>query len=167
MNVVRGNQADAEIFRDLRQHRVAPLLFLQSVIVQLDEEILCAKDVTVLRRGRGGLLNIVGLNGGVHFARQAAAQADQSRRMLCEEFLVDPWPVMKTIEMCGRDQFDQIAVADLVLGQQREMISRLPQRARLILVRLWRDISLAPNDWLDAGPLSFLVKLDRAVKISM
>ena len=78
MNIVRRDQTDTEVLGDFRQHRVAPFLLLHPVIVELDEEILRAEDVAILRCGLGRLLNVVRLDGGVHFPSQTSTQADQA-----------------------------------------------------------------------------------------
>ena len=85
MDVVRRDQTDAEIFRELRQHRVALALFFHPVIVQLDEEIFRAQDVAILRCGLSCLADVIRLDRRIDFARQATAQADQPRGMLAPE----------------------------------------------------------------------------------
>ena len=101
MNVVRGNEADAEVLRDLRQHAVTNLLLLNSVVVQLDKEILCAENVAILGGEFRRLVDLVGLNRRVHLAGQAATQSDQSGRVRSEQFLVDPGTIVKTVEVRG------------------------------------------------------------------
>ena len=74
---------------------------------------------------------------------------------------------MKSIEVRGRDQFHQIAIAGVILRQQSKMIGRFPHRSRLFLVRAGRDVGLATNDRFDPGAGCFLVKFDRAKKIAV
>src|SRR5712691_8356480 len=74
---------------------------------------------------------------------------------------------LKSIEMRGGDQFDQIAIAGVVLCEQREMIGRFPQRTGLLLMRVRRDVGLATDDRLDSGARCFLIKFDRAKKIAV
>ncbi len=76
MDVIGRDQPDAEIFRDPRQHCVAPSLFFDPVIVHLDEEILRAQDVTIFRGSLLRLFDVIGLNRGIHFAGKTAAKAD-------------------------------------------------------------------------------------------
>ena len=118
MNVVRRDQTDAEVFRDFRQHAIALALLFHAVVVQLHEEIFRAENVAIFGRGLFGDVDLVRLNRGIHFAGETTAQADQSRGMLREKFLVDPRPVMKSVEMRGRNQFNEIAIAGFVLRQQ-------------------------------------------------
>src|SRR5215472_5027396 len=162
MDVVRRDETEAEIFCDLWQDPVALSLHLDPMIMHLDEEILGAENVAIFRRRLLRLLDIVCLNRGVYFTGQTTTEPNQSRRMLREQILVDPRSVMKSVEMRGRDQFNQIAVADLVFGQQREMIRGIAQRARLLSVRARRDVSFAADDRFNPGVRCFLIKLDRA-----
>ena len=76
MNVIRCDQTDAEIFRDLWQHTVALMLLFDSVIVHFDEEIFRAENVAIFRGGLLRLLNVVPLNRRIHFARETPAEAD-------------------------------------------------------------------------------------------
>src|SRR5581483_11059729 len=99
MHVVRRDQSDAQLFRDLRQMTITEALFFEAVIVQLDEEIFGAENVAIFRRALRGDVDLVRLQRAIHFARQTTAQPDQTFVMLREKFLVDPRPVMKTIEV--------------------------------------------------------------------
>ena len=115
MNVVRGDEPEAKVLRDLRQDPVALALFLDAVVVQLDEEIFRAENVPIFGGGLLCLVDIVRLNRRVYFARETAAQSNQSRRMLRQQLFVDSRSVMKSIKVRRRDQFDQVAITGVVL----------------------------------------------------
>ena len=72
---------------------------------------------------------------------------------------------MKTVEVRGRDQLDEVVVTGFVLRQEREMVSRVALIARPVLDHARRHVSLAADDGLDARVLCCLVKFDRAVEI--
>ena len=167
MHVVRRDQAEPELLRELRQDRVAFLLCLDAVVVHFEEEIFRAENVAKFRHALPRLLEIVRLDRHVDLAFEATAQPDQSSRARSEKFLVDPRLVMKTVEVRGRDQFHKIAVTGFVLRQQREMVSRVALIARPILDHARRHVSLAADDRFDARILRRLVKFNRAVKISV
>ena len=101
MHVVRRDQADSEILREFGQAGVASMLLLHPVIVHFDEEIFPAENVAIFCRGRGGDVDFVGLQRGIHFAGEATAQADQSRGMCGEKLLVDSRAIMKAVEVRG------------------------------------------------------------------
>src|SRR4029077_16386761 len=84
MHIVCGNQTEAEIFRELWQHRVAPFLFLHSVIVHFDEEILRAENVAIFGGGLPGDVGLVCLERGIDFAGETTTEPDQSFGMLGE-----------------------------------------------------------------------------------
>ena len=167
MHVVRGDQADPQIFRELRQHTIASVLFLDSVIVQLDEEIFRAENVAILSRGLFRMVELVRLNRGIDFAGETTAQADQTRGVRCQKLLIDPRPVVKPVEMRGGNEFNQIAISGFVLRQQSEMIRRVAHRIRPIFVRSRRDVRFAANDRFDPGFGRLLIKLNRAEKIAV
>ena len=88
-------------------------------------------------------------------------------RMRGEQFLVDPRLVIHPVEMRGRDQLDEIAIAGLVLRQQGEMIRRVALGIRSVLDRARRHVGLAADDRLDPGGRRRLVKFDRAVQVAV
>ena len=62
MDVVRRDQSEPEILRQVRQHAIAFVLRFHAVIVQLEEEIFRAEDVAKFRRALFRLLEVVCLN---------------------------------------------------------------------------------------------------------
>ena len=64
MDIVCGDQSDAKVPRDLRQHAIAFALLFHSVIVQFDEEIFRAENVAVFGGALFCLLDVVRLNRG-------------------------------------------------------------------------------------------------------
>ena len=103
----------------------------------------------------------------VDLAFEATAQPDQTGRMFRKDFLVDPRLVMKSIEMRGGDHLHQVSVAGLVLRQEREMIGGVALVRGPVFDRAGRHVSLAADDRFDPGVRGRLVKLNRAVKISV
>src|SRR5260370_31999077 len=114
MDIVCGDEPDAKVPGDFWQNAIALALLVHSVIVHFHEEIVRAENVAILSRALFGDVDLVRLNRGVHFAGETTAESDQSRRMLREKFLVDPRPVMKSVEMRGRDQLKKIVITYFV-----------------------------------------------------
>ena len=162
-----ANQPDAQVPGDFRQNGIALSLLFHPVVVHLHEEIFRAENVAILSGALFGDVDLVRLNRGVHLARQTTAESNQSRGMLREKFLVDPRPVMKSIEMRGRDQLNQIVITSFVTREQCEVIRRLAHRIRPIFVRAWRDVASQPMIGLTPARCRFLIKFDRAVKIAV
>ena len=84
VNVVRRHQPEPEFTPDFWQNTVAFSLRLQSVIVQLEEEILRAKDIAKGRCALPRLLELIGLDRHVDLALEAGAHPDQPFRVCCE-----------------------------------------------------------------------------------
>src|SRR5438132_5520100 len=114
MHIVRDDESDPQVLCDFCQNAIALPLLFHSVVRHLHEEIFRSENVAILSRALFGNVDLVRLDRAVHFARQTTTESDESRRMLCEKFLIDPWPVMKSIEMGGRDQFSQIVITGYV-----------------------------------------------------
>src|SRR5947209_3345499 len=101
VNVVRGDEAEPELFRQTRHYLVALLLRLDPVVVHFQEKIFRAQDVAKLGDALARLGQVVRLDRHVDFAFEAAAQPDQTGRMLGEKLLVNSRLVMKSVEMSG------------------------------------------------------------------
>src|SRR5437660_3118925 len=121
VDVVRRDQTESEFAGEFWQVRIALLLLGHSVVVQLDEKISRSENIAIFRGQILRFLNVASLKGAVDLTRETAAQADQTVGMRRQQFLVDPWTIIKTIEMRRRDQLYQIAIASLVFPQQSEM----------------------------------------------
>ena len=122
MNIVGRDQTEPELPRKFRQMHVAFFLLRDAVIVQFNKKVLWSKNVAILGGETLRLLNVVGLKGAVDFARQTSTQADLAVRMCCEQCLVDPRTIIKTVKMRGGNQLHQIAVARFIFCQQSEVI---------------------------------------------
>src|ERR687887_394440 len=77
--------------------------------------------------------------------------------MTLEQLPVDARLVVVPLEVGGRGELDQVAVAGVVGGEQREV--RVPLRLRAAVVG---NVDLAAEQRLDAVLLGLAVKLDRA-----
>ena len=167
VNVVRRHQPEPEFTPDFWQNTVAFSLRLQSVIVQLEEEILRAEDVAKGRRALPRLIELIGLDRHVDLALEAGAHPDQSFRVCGEQFAIDPRLVMHPLEMRRRHQPDEILVTGFVAREQREMISGIALRIRPVLDRTRRHVSLHADDRLDPGLGRRLVKFNRAMQVAV
>ena len=168
MHVIRRHQLQAQLLPDPRQRRAAFEFRLDPVVVHFEEKILRPEDVAILPRETHRLRIIVRQERRVDLAFQTPAQPDQPRRVLRQQLLVDARLVIHPVEMRLRDQLHEIRVARVVLGQQREMIRRVPPVARpAIQMRTRRHIHLAPDDRLHPRFLAFLKKLNRPEEIAV
>ena len=78
---------------------------------------------------------------------------------------VDPGLVVEALEIAGRDQLDEVAVALLVLAQQDQVVVAV--RVGADRVPLLRDVDLAADDGMDALVLGGVVELNRAEQVAV
>ena len=131
VHVVRADQRQLQIARDGRQPAVDEPLLLDAVPLHLEEEVFGAEDVAI-RAGRLDRLAFLLMRQPLgDLALQAAAQADQSLRVLREQLLVDARLVVEAFGVAGRHELDQVVIALVRLREQHEMVLRFAGIAAL------------------------------------
>ena len=169
VGVVGGDQRDAQLLADADQ-LVVDLLQLGGVAVQLElqEVVLGAEQVAVPGGHLAGLLLL--LHGQVldNLAGDAGRGHDDALAVLGQQLAVDARAgedaaVGQAVQMRARGQLDQIAVADLVLGQQQQVVVVLAALGHRVFDRAGRHIGFDADDRLDVGFFGGGVELHRAV----
>ena len=84
MNIVGGNQADSQLARQFHQRRIGLFLLRDTMILNLDEKMIRAKDVDVFPGGRLRSRRIPLQNQRRNLAGDTGAQADQSFMVGCQ-----------------------------------------------------------------------------------
>src|SRR6476620_10491567 len=99
----------------------------------------------------------------------ARGRDDQSFGVAGEQLAVHPGLGVEAFGVGERGELDEIVIAYGVTGKQDEMVVRLAAiaRTRAIAAVRRRDVGLHADDRLDAGLSRPLLKVPRAVKISM
>lgn len=88
--------------------------------------------------------------------------------MFGEQFLVDARFVVESLQMTGGDKLDQVAVSHIVLGDEQEVKRGIAGAGRFFFeARAGRDVRLATEDGFQSVFLGCLVKLDRAMHVSV
>ena len=90
-------------------------------------------------------------------AGEAAREGDHPRRVALEELPVDARLVVVALEVAERAELDQVRVARVVGGEERQVRVALGQRLAVV-----DDVHLAAEDRLDALLGGGLVEVDRA-----
>ena len=90
-------------------------------------------------------------------AGEAAGERDQPARVALEQLPVDARLRVVALEVAERAELDQVRVAGVRLGQERQV--RVAARARVAVVG---DVDLAADDRLDPLVARRLVEVDRA-----
>jgi hypothetical protein len=140
-----------------------PVLDLQPVIHDLDEEVARPEDVTVGGSRGHGLVVLAQLQPGLHLTGGAAGGGDDALGVGREQFPVHPRLAEKAFERGQRGQPEQVVHALRGLGEQRHVGVRTGAGHVVILLRrrapphrlaepavLGRHIGLDPDDRLDA-----------------
>ena len=98
------------------------LVFVELMVLNLEEEVVRPEHVDVLACEAAGVVVLVGHEGLIHVAAEARGHGDETFGMPRQEILVDARLVVKAVEVPGRDQVDEVAVAFLVFAEQDEVV---------------------------------------------
>jgi hypothetical protein len=164
VGIVRGDPLDTHLLADLHELVVQRLLDGDAVVLELEVETI-AEQLPVLGHLVAGPREVAGDDQLGDLGRQTARQADEAVGVLGEQVLIGPRVVVEALEPgFGRD-LDEVRVALVGRGEQREVAGAL---AGLLLGRLLapvaeEEIALHPEDRLHAGLRALLVELERPV----
>ena len=169
MHVVRRDQGDAHLACQADEHRPRAAFVLDGVVLDLQIEILGPEDFTVLGDGPAGTVLVARQKTPRNLALEAGRQADETLGMLGEDLFIDTRPIIKTVQVGGRREAQQVAVPSLVGGEQNEVVSRVLASGQgfPVLPSAGRDVGFIPEDRLDAGRDRRLVELDRAEQVAV
>ena len=170
--VVGGDGGSARLGREAQQVGDDRGLLGQAVVHDLHVEVALAEDVLVLEEGllRRGVI-APGQRPG-HLALEASRKSDQPLRVLPQQLLVHARPVVEAREVRLGDEPNEIPVALLRRGQDRQVVrvafSRLARRLRfLVLAAGRRDVRLDPDDRPDAVLERFVEKVEGAEHVAV
>ncbi len=164
VQVVGGNVRQRQVARDPPQPGGGPLLDVEAVIHELDEEVARPEDVPVGGGCLQGLAVLPEPEPGRHLAAGAAGGGDDPLRVPGEQFAVHPGLAEVTLQGGQRGEPEQVVHTLGGLGEQRHV--RVGARARHVVVALrggapanrllvpavlGRDVRLDADDRLDAG----------------
>jgi hypothetical protein len=157
VDVTCRNERQAALRGELGERLQDRLLHVEAGVLQLDVDVVAPEQLdepVELGLGVGG----PALDERTRDPPgQAARQRDQPRRVLPEELPVDPRLVVVALEVAERAELDEVPVADVVGGEERQV------RVALVLLAAVVDhIDLAADDRPDALVLRRLEELDRA-----
>ena len=167
VDVVRADERQAEVARDRQQPRIHDPLFLDALILHLEEEIAGAEDVAVGRGGVEGLACLIGSDAGGDLALQTTAEADQALGVLCQQRLVDARLVVEAFGVAGRDELDQVVEAFEGLGEEDEVVGGFAGLPGSVVAGARRDVDLAPENRRHAALARLVVKRDRRKQVAV
>lgn len=164
--VIGGDQGDPKLSMEVDQSSVCDELFLETIRLQFEKKSVRNKDFPKFLSDRGGAGRVAFSKEIRDFSGETAREGDQAIRMLSEKGFIDPGFVVEAIQIALADQFNEIAIARLILCQENEVI----------VVILWQcpifdetaaggHIHLTANNRFHPCSGGFGVKLDRAKEI--
>ncbi|HEX6208056.1 MAG TPA: hypothetical protein VF058_06810, partial [Actinomycetota bacterium] len=163
VEVVRGHERDAEAARDLDEGGRDLRLVGQPVVLELDVERALPEDVAVGGGGLLGLLPLIGQEVPAHLGGEAAREPDQPLGVAGEQLLVDPRTVVEALEVGVGDEPQEVPVAGLVPGQDREVpVLLLVLAGVAVEPRARRHVGLDAEDRLDPSRPGLTVEVERA-----
>ncbi len=157
MDVARRDHGQAAPLGQGDELGVDPLLHLQVRVLQLHVDAVAAEDLLEPVELRLRVVAPVLLERLAHAAREAARERDQARAVPLEQLPVDARLVVVALEVAERGELDQVPVALVRLGEEREM-----RLALLLDVAVVRDVDLAAQHGLDSLVARGLVEVDGA-----
>ncbi len=136
---------------------IDPLLDVEVRVLELDVDPVAAEDLLEPVELRLGVAVAVLLERLADAAGEAARERDQPAAVPLEQLPVDARLVVVALEVAERGQLDQVRVALVRLGEEREV------RLSLLLdVPVVGDVDLAAEERLDALLAGRLEEVDRA-----
>ena len=176
--VVGGEQGCADAVGDLDQRRVGLVLLGQAVVLDLDEQVALAEDVLESTGQHLGLDLVVGQQGLEHDAAEAAGGGDEALGVALEQLPVEPGLVVVALEVGGRRQLEEVAVALVRLGQEGQVVVELLAPAgvatgvvdlapadRTLVAGLGGHVGLGADDRVDAGLAARRVEVEDPVHV--
>jgi len=165
VHVIGHDERQPGFLCDFQQADVGDALFLQAVVLQLDEIVAFTEDVGVGAGQLQGAFQVAAQDAGGDLAVQAGGGADEPLAVFGQGFQVDARLVIEALQVSQRDQAGQVGIALGGLAQQ-ELVVGLG--AGLLLALAFQHgavghVGLAADDRPDARVLGFLVEIDDPV----
>ena len=125
MRVVGGHERRVHELGDLEDLLVGAPLDVDTVVHDLDVEVLCAENVAQLRRLSHGLVPLPQAQARLHGTRGAAREHDEALVELAEQLLIRARPLAELAVRRGvGTQTEQIMHAGRVVGDQGQVVVR-------------------------------------------
>ena len=157
VDVSGGDELEAAPLGELREAAEGGLLHVEPDVLQLDVRVVRAEDLRQpVELGLGVAVAALGERPR-DAAGEAAREGDHPRREALEQLPVDARLVVVALEVAERAELDQVRVAGVVGGEERQVRVALRERAAIV-----DDVHLAAEDRLDPLLGGGLVEVDRA-----
>ena len=169
MDVVGGDDLEAEVaggapgpFEDL-------LLLLEAVVLDLEVEVLRAEDLLEVVGGLEGLVHLVGAAGHAELGVGAAREGEKPLVVGGQDLLVHAGLPVEALLVGRGSELEEVPIALLVADQEGEVVVGLLQPRDLFAVeaRAGSDVGLHADDGLHALLEAAVVEFDRAQHVAV
>ncbi|CAB4582032.1 unannotated protein [freshwater metagenome] len=180
VRIVGGQQRRPEILGDAHQKGIRALLRRNAVVLQFDEQVVLAEDLLKTSRLGEGVVVVVAQEGLQNVTTETTGGGDEALVMTFEKLPVHAGLVVVPLEERQAGQLDEVLVAGVVLGEQREVVVELPPAfglasgvvhqstpCRAFETGLVRQVGLGADDGFDPVRPTFLVEVEHAVHVSV
>ena len=163
VTVVGGHQGKPRGGGQIRKHGQNGLLLGHAVILQLNIEMILAKQLAIAHSGGTGGGNVtLGEQTGDPSAK-AGRKRDQPFRVRAQKLLVHARLVVKALGIGARNHLDQVSVSRHILTEKHQMVSVSVRARRLVKARIRRNVDLTSDDGMHPCLAAGAVKGDHAV----
>src|SRR5207249_3238348 len=166
MAVVGGHQWNAGLFFQTQQIRADAPLLLETLILNLQKEIVCSKDLTKATGGAASRLVLSGHQVIGNLTGQASRKTDKSPGMGSEKVLADPRLVVETMQRSLGSDLDQISISLFIFRQHHQVMIAVAI-GRSAMVGVFADVKLAANDGLHLGLFRGIYEMNSAVNVAV
>ena len=162
MRIVGDDERQLKLPGELRELRIQPAELLLPVLLQFD--VVASGEHVAVPAGRLARVVVTAIRERRHqLARGAGGEHDEPLAVRREQLAVHARAVVEALQVRGGRELDQVAVAGLVLCQQREV-----EGAALLRIALRpaprRNVALQAEDRLHVARARRFVELDHAVE---
>ncbi len=151
VDIIRGDEPTIIAIGRLDQLAVDIWKLGDVMMLKLKKEPLTPEDFEVPIQQRPRPLLISLQQGPWNLTGHAARGADQTLAMLREEIMIDAWPVVEALELGGRGDFEQVSIAGIIFGKEKQMESAAILAWIPIPHRAGRHIGFHSDDGFDAS----------------
>src|SRR5260370_10175852 len=169
MTVVGGDHRNPEFFFQPEEIGMDAVLHLQTLVLDLQKEIMFAEDVAILsRRGASSLILFFHEEFGDR-ALEAAGESNQTLRMIGKESLAYARFLVEAVQRSFRRDLDQVAIAFFIFSKNQEVVVGIAVRWSALdaVVIFLANVKLAADDGFDSGIPGGVNEMHRAKNIAV
>ena len=160
MHVIRRQQRNAKLLRQLFQLRIHHFILRQPVILNLQEEIIHPENILKLQRFPSGPVIIPVQQTKLNPAGETGRQGDDALTVRPEFLFINPRLEIKSPFICIGDNLNQIVVSLIVFCQKNQMTPGPVLHRILILHAPHRGIHFTSDDRLDSLLPAFFIEIN-------